>query len=235
MFRGNTFSTKHYIVAVFIVFSLWCAIATAWYVCGINNMCVINAEAHGGTIHDTPADAESHEIIVDPAGTDGIPLTNTQAPLMEGFDRSGAAGEIFIMLMIAFTLGALLGRILANAGRTETASQMTLPLAAEPAPRANTPMHVSEFTKNIPRPPVVILTPPPKPEFHHVASTPTTVRPPIIIVQKPTPIIHLGANTPKPAIAPATSASAKTPERPKVKFNTSWSNPHRDPKKSRSA
>ncbi|MBI4067983.1 hypothetical protein HY413_01075 [Candidatus Kaiserbacteria bacterium] len=216
---GRNFSTKQYVVAIFIVFALWSAIATAWYVCGVNNLCAIQAQAK--------------EMTADPADTNGIPLADTQAPLIEGYDRSGAAGEIFIMLMIAFTLGALLGRILANSGRTETVSQMTLPIATEPAPRVGTPTHVSAFTKNIPRPPVITPTPPPKPEFRHAATAPA-MRPPIVIAHKspPTPVIHLGANTPKPAIGPALSTSTKNPERPKIKFNTSWSNPVRDPRKS---
>lgn len=217
MFGDRTFSTKHYIAAVFVIFALWCAVSTAWYVCGVNNMCAIQAEAKGMT--------------ADPAGTDGIPLAATQAPLMDGYDRSGAAGEIFIMLMIAFTLGALLGRILANSGRAETASQLKLPLASEAAPRVGTPMHISEFTKHVPKPPILVATP--KPEFHHAVSTPPVVRPPIIIAQRPsapTPVIHLAASMPKPA-APSTPI-AKTPERPKIKFNTSWNNPNRDPKKS---
>ena len=215
---GHNFSTKQYIVAIFVVFALWCVIASAWYVCGVNNMCAIQVEAHSA--------------VVDPGGTDDIPLANTQAPLMDGYDRSGAAGEIFIMLMIAFTLGALLGRILANSGRDVTTFTTSVP-AVESAPRIGTPMHISEFTKNTPKPPIMVSAPTPKPEFRHTANTQPVARPPIIIAKKPmpAPIIHLGANTPKPAIS-APTPILKSPERPKIKFNTSWSNPVRDSKKS---
>jgi hypothetical protein len=127
-------TTMHYIVGILVVFAVWSALSTAWYVCGINNLCNNQAHAHEAVLEETT-------------------LADTQAPVAIAFDRSGAAGEIFVMLMIAFVLGALLGRILtASRNTSSTPSVFHMPSSPQKlalnAPRVGTPVHISEFTKS---------------------------------------------------------------------------------------
>jgi|CXWL01.1.fsa_nt_gi hypothetical protein len=202
MFSSENFTMRG-MAGILIIFALWCGLSVAWYVCGVNQMCNISASAQENVSVQT---TETGEFV----------LTKTQVPAIMAYDRSGAAGQIFVMLMIAFTLGALLGRILAAPREEESSSAMRLPVETEKIQipeRVRSPVHISEFTRNMPRAPIPnpqpiqakpLITPPPKP-----------ISAPIIL---PSP-------TPAPTIA------AKTPERPKVRFNTSWSNPNRDQKK----
>src|SRR3989344_2745603 len=103
MFSLARMKPLHAVVGIVAVFLLWSAVSIGWYVCGVNSLCAINAEA--------------------------TELTDTQAPLAVGYDRAGAAGEIFVMLMIAFTLGALLGRVLGIAGSAQMPSMLETKIA----------------------------------------------------------------------------------------------------------
>ena len=191
MFSLARMKPLHAVVGIVAVFLLWSAVSIGWYVCGVNSLCAINAEA--------------------------TELTDTQAPLVAGYDRAGAAGEIFVMLMIAFTLGALLGRVLGIAGSAQMPSMLETKIAPLHE-RISAPVHISELTKHAPRPPmqasprmsVSTLTPAPIIQLPSAAS-----RPPIIQIKPPT----------KPTLE---TPAQKNMERPKIRFNTSWSNPVRD-------
>lgn len=219
----------HAVIGIVAVFLLWSVISMGWYVCGVYSMCSVNAEAHDGITHDDAGAAAAHA------------LAETQAPLAVGYDRAGAAGEIFVMLMIAFTLGALMGRILGVMGSAPAISfehtkvaplrervGAPTPLEAErgTSPRPLTgPVHISELTKRAPRP--AAWTKPIAP-----TTAPVAVR-----VAAPAPVIHLPPQAPimqikPPAYTAPKPPAPKAPERPKVRFNTSWSNPDRESKQS---
>ncbi|MBI2048679.1 MAG: hypothetical protein HYT30_02015 [Parcubacteria group bacterium] len=229
MFDMTRLSTTRSIVFILSVFAVWTILSIGWYVCGTNHMCDITATAET-------------EVVVG--------LADTQAPVAVAFDRAGAAGEIFVMLMIAFTLGALLGRILAIPRDTDTESSASVAQESErSSPRTGAPVHISELTK------AAIRTPIPMPIPQHTAA-------PVAISEKkevsPT-VIHLGGTAPTPhqpavkqnawntprttaPIFPPKQATApvlqikQTPtlamqpkplssDRPKIRFNTSWSKP----------
>src|SRR3989344_2798103 len=202
MFSFARMKPLHAVVGIVTVFLLWSAVSMGWYVCGVNSLCSINAEA---------TDAVAGE------GSEVLGLADTQAPLVAGYDRAGAAGEIFVMLMIAFTLGALLGRVLGIAGSAQMPSMLETKIAPLHE-RISAPVHISELTKHAPRPPmqanprlpVSTLTPAPIIHLPSAAS-----RPPIIQIKPPA----------KPALE---TPAQKNMERPKIRFNTSWSNPVRD-------
>lgn len=168
--RLVTMSVRTQVLLVLVVFVFWCALSMSWYVCGVRNLCAIQAEAHSDIIRSGVVES----------------LAITQSPLAVIYERAGSAGEIFIMLLIAFVLGGLLGRILATSGenreskaveKQQTPLIFHLPAASEKpqlATRVGTPSHISVFTKQ-------------------TADTITT-----------------------------------TKERPKIRFNTSWSNPYKE-------
>lgn len=222
------FSLSRQIAFILVVFALWSVISGAWYVCGVRGLCAVKAEAHNGIAHEVE--------------TDTVALSVTQAPLMIAFERSGAAGEIFVMLLVAFVLGALLGRILA-APRTPEQLPLVfqLPEGNNPrtglAERVGVPTHVSVFTKKTAL--VAASAPPPAPETTPVLASATNK--PILM---PAPLekdrllsssLMGTAPTSKPIINTAVQKTHseqlkvhdQNKERPKVRFNTSWSNPYR--------
>jgi hypothetical protein len=89
------FSLKAKIAFIILVFLAWCLMATAWYVCGVNNLCT-----------ESLASAVTAETLTEVT----IQFSDSQLPLGAVYDRSGAAADILIMLLVAFVLGALLGR-----------------------------------------------------------------------------------------------------------------------------
>lgn len=223
----------YYIVGILLAFAVWSAVSMGWYVCGIKDLCSV---------------AEAQDTV---AYEDG--LVETQAPVAIGYEKSGAAGEIFVMLMIAFTLGALLGRTLATSASTEETQSETktnetpvihLPAAAKnvspplqavcvtpspvhtsmreigPQPSTGGPVHISELTKRVPRPPVQVNL-----------SAPQRYATPIRAqnIEKPTPVLETRAPIILPKYTPPhTPPQTKNPERHKIRFNTSWSNPVRN-------
>jgi hypothetical protein len=233
-----------HVAFVLVVFALWSVIGTAWYVCGVRGLCTLEAEANSA-INETDINSA---------------LSVTQVPLMTAFERSGAAGEIFVVLLIAFVLGALLGRILAT---SKTAEQLPLVFELQNgnmrtglAERVGAPTHVSAFTKNAtlaaasatayaakpasfatPTVSAPILMPAmsetertqrsqslvgtatlEKIEKTAARDLPQVAQPePRPILQTSVPKVSSGQGQPK----------AENRERPKVRFNTSWSNPYR--------
>jgi hypothetical protein len=204
-----------YIAGIFLAFVVWSVVSVGWYVCGVKDLCL---HGQGGV-------AEAQSIVIYNDGT--TDLVETQGPVAVGYERSGAMGEIFVMLMIAFTLGALLGRILAapknngENGETNKMSVISLPGPTEktklsvpvvkpvskkpPMPRQTSgPVHISQVTKHVPRPPVQAGGSP----AHHAQT-----RSPVILSRQQTHPQH-------PQQPPV-----KNPERPKIRFNTSWNKP----------
>lgn len=263
-----------FIVAVFII---WCGISAAWYVCGVNDLCGPTAQA-----------AESQEVSF------AVQLSDSQLPLTVAYDRAGAAADIFIMLLVAFVLGALLGRILSLPRSVLTVPPLFMLQSGtgkEQIPeRIGTPIHISEFTKKVsltssiqkpittmhaaPKPastlpiitealklakadaPTIVLGPtktsasaPSIAKQAPAVTTPKTPAPFFVPKSAPAPTIKPVSNTNtdkptttkmaptftanKPALAPAEapkSVQGKEPERPKLRFNTSWNNPYRGEK-----
>ncbi len=212
------FSLSRQIAFIIVVFVLWSVISGAWYVCGVRDLCAIKAEAHNGVVHETEADIST--------------LSVTQAPLMIAFERSGAAGEIFVMLLVAFVLGALLGRILATPRSAEQLplvfqlqdgknTRTGLSERADLSERVGVPTHVSAFTKKTAL--VAASAPSPAPEQTPVM-TYATNKPILMPAATSKPITNTEV---RPTHNDQPKAHDQNKERPKVRFNTSWSNPYR--------
>lgn len=140
--RLVTVSVRAQVLLMLVVFIFWCALSMSWYVCGVRNLCAIQVEAHSDITRSV-----------------GESLSVTQSPLAVIYERAGSAGEIFIMLLIAFVLGGLLGRILATPRENRESKDVEkqrpplifhLPAASEKPQletRVGTPSHISAFTK----------------------------------------------------------------------------------------
>lgn len=241
------------------VFFLWIIVASAWYVCGINNLCDAATQA-----------AEEADIVYE------ITLSDSQLPVSMAYDRGGAAADIFIMLLIAFVLGTLLGRILSAPKALAVPPLFSLSSGTEKEAlpeRAGIPAHISEFTRKTAaqKPTVTITMPAPRPAVpmpvakkenpNELKTTisraaypqdlPKDSAPIILGAAKPVfkpkfatpsptpkPVTHFSPKPPlqpravTPSLAPIASSNTSTPqaasgERPKLRFNTSWNNPHR--------